>query len=536
MSERVLLLWYPDWPVYAATIHRALPDGVALALLHSGKVFAVSASARSAGVRRGHTSREAQSRCPEITVLQYDPDLDQSAFEAVITRVEAVIPGVQVLRPGVIVLRARGPARFYGDERSAAIALAKVISESELPGAAGVKVGIADTVFAAEAIVRYAPSETAATNNVVIAPPGSAAQLLAPLPITIFEDASFTAVLQRLGIETLGQFASLAEDSIVQRFGESGARAHLLASGREPGPLETRVPPPDLGGSAEFEAPLDRVDQIAFAFRQESEAIVARLRAASLVATSINVVLRLETGILHERTWLHPKWFTASDILDRVRWQVQGGTGETALAAAISSITVTPETVDGAAKHEPGLWGSESDGRIEHGISRVQSMVGHEGVLTAVLAGGRLPGETQALVPWGDRVPDRVTESANRPWPGTIPGVAPALLLRSPSATALLDERGTQLTITEQGVFSALPAQFVPPREFVNELELGEGERGTHFRTARVVAWAGPWPLQERWWDRTARSAYRVQIIATEQAWLLVFAKDRWWVEALYDG
>jgi protein ImuB len=51
-----------------------------------------------------------------------------------------------------------------------------------------------------------------------------------------------------------------------------------------------------------------------------------------------------------------------------------------------------------------------------------------------------------------------------------------------------------------------------------------------------VSAWAGPWPVSERWWDSTARSLQRVQLVdETGRAWLLVLAAHRWWAEAVYD-
>jgi protein ImuB len=52
-----------------------------------------------------------------------------------------------------------------------------------------------------------------------------------------------------------------------------------------------------------------------------------------------------------------------------------------------------------------------------------------------------------------------------------------------------------------------------------------------------VAAWAGPWPVEERWWDQAAnhRKA-RFQILtATGAAYLLVLDKGVWTVEAVYD-
>jgi len=51
----------------------------------------------------------------------------------------------------------------------------------------------------------------------------------------------------------------------------------------------------------------------------------------------------------------------------------------------------------------------------------------------------------------------------------------------------------------------------------------------------QVVAWAGPWPANERWWSALRRRA-RLQVVTdTGAAVLLAAERERWWVEAVYD-
>jgi protein ImuB len=52
-----------------------------------------------------------------------------------------------------------------------------------------------------------------------------------------------------------------------------------------------------------------------------------------------------------------------------------------------------------------------------------------------------------------------------------------------------------------------------------------------------IEAWAGPWPIDELWWDPAgARQVARFQMVAVDgSAWLLVVEGDRWWTEARYD-
>jgi protein ImuB len=53
----------------------------------------------------------------------------------------------------------------------------------------------------------------------------------------------------------------------------------------------------------------------------------------------------------------------------------------------------------------------------------------------------------------------------------------------------------------------------------------------------RVQAWAGPWPIEELWWDPAqARRVARFQVVGVDgSAWLLVEEDGRWWCEARYD-
>ena len=51
----------------------------------------------------------------------------------------------------------------------------------------------------------------------------------------------------------------------------------------------------------------------------------------------------------------------------------------------------------------------------------------------------------------------------------------------------------------------------------------------------RVVAWAGPWPLEERWWEGGGRRRARLQVVLEGGAAHLVYREaGRWWVEASY--
>ncbi|NEM90119.1 DNA polymerase Y family protein [Galbitalea soli] len=512
---RSMVLWVPDWPVIAAVrVGKAAADAP-LALIDRGIVFACSAAARAEGVKRGLRVREAQARCPALVVLPYEQQLDHRSFDAVIEAIEAVMPGVQHLRPGVCAVRVRGPARYFGGEKAAGLALLAVLDEL---GVAGSRVGIADGPFTAEQAARSAT----AARRVRVVPEGASAEFLGPLPISLIESPALVTLLRRLGITTLAEFAALPADDVLGRFGEGGAQLHALSGGLDSRPIIPRVPPDELDARVGFEPPLDRVDQVTFGVRSIADEFIQALVGHRLVCTALRVEIDTELGDYSERSWLHPRSFTASDVVDRVRWQLQGSAEvDAGLRSGVTAVRIVPEAVDAIGNHEAGLFGRGPDERVHHALSRVQSMLGHAGVVTAVVSGGRTLADRQVTVPWGDR--PLLTRNPQQPWPGQLPRPAPGTVFPTPHPVHVLASDGSAVEVDSRGTLSAAPARFSPAAS-------GRGLR-------EITAWAGPWPVAERWWDAdTARRSDRFQVVdASGVAWLLVLEAGHWSAEARYD-
>ena len=525
LVTRTIVLWCPDWPITAALRTRGLPTEAAIALIHKGEVFACSASARREGVRRGLRLREAQARHPQLQVFPYEAEVDIRSFEPVLSAIDEVMPGVQILRPGMCAIRSRGPSRFYGSDEEAGLWLLDTL---DALGISDARVGIADGPFTAEHAAR-----STTRPRIKIVPEGQSAEFLAPLPVQLLDQPQLSTLLQRLGIRTLGGFAALAIDDVAARFGQAGAHLHALSAGLDSRPVVARIPPRELDSMIKFEPPLDRIDQVAFGFRASADSFIAAITAAKLVCTSIRVEIDSDAGETSERTWLHPRSFTAADVIDRIRWQLQGDATESGLSSPICYLRIIPESVDAISNHEQGLWGTAADERIHHGLSRVQSMLGHDGVLTATIGGGRTPSDRQNLVAWGDRP---VTALAvTPPWPGQLPPPAPSTVFEARLPVTVIAADSRVVTVDDRGTLSAPPTAF---------------STGTKFTP--LTAWAGPWPVEERWWvavprpSRTQESSPATAHVSTRSnrfqvvddggvAWLLINAGDRWWAEARYD-
>ncbi|TDC68033.1 DNA polymerase Y family protein, partial [Micromonospora sp. KC606] len=397
---RTLLLWCPDWPVIAAEIVDGVPATGPVAVLHANRVVACSAQARAEGVRRGLRRREAQGRCPGLTVVDHDPGRDARAFEPVVAAVEEVVAGVEVVRPGACALAARGPARYLGGEEAAAERIVEQVAQA---CAVEGQVGIADGVFAAGLAARGGR----------IVPPGETPRFLAGLPVEALGRPALADLLRRLGVRTLGDFATLPAGDVLARFGFDGALAHRLAGGRDDRPLAVRQPPVDLAVTADHDEPLDRVDVAAFAARALAERLHDRLAAHGLACTRLGIEAVTAHGQELHRVWRHDGLLTAAAIADRVRWQLDGWlSGSTGRAGArparptagIVRLRLVPDGVLARSGLQPGLWGEagEERERAHRALSRVQGILGPEAVVTAVLGGGRSPADQTRLVPWGD--------------------------------------------------------------------------------------------------------------------------------------
>lgn len=511
---RVMVLWCPDWPVVAALAEDGLPTHLPAAVFSANRVVASNAAARTFGVRRGMRRRDAQGRCPEVKVYVAAPDRDVRAFEPVLAAVEEIRPGVTPLRPGLLAVRA--PGRFHGGEPSGAALLAERLVEL---GVWDCRFGVADELFTAEQAARLAERQ-----DCRVVEPGESVPFLRGLPIEVVEDLDAVSLMKRLGLRTLGDLGALSAVDVRDRFGRQVAWVHRVVSGDGAEALAPRTPPPELACHVDFEPPLDNAETISFSVRLTADRVVDQLARLGLVCTEVLVEARCEGSSepASTRVWLHPRWFTAADLIDRLHWQLQGGFRAGEVRAPVDRVVITPVTVVPDAVHADGLWGG-TDERVERGIARVQGMLGPEAVVRPVLQGGRAPADRQALVPWGER-PTGLrprSDSGGPPWPGSIPPPAPARVLASPWSAAMAGPGGRAVDVDERGAVTCEPERFRP---------------GPSGDWQPVAAWAGPWPVEELWWEANPRRVARFQVVGVDgRAWLMTWDDGVWFTEAAYD-
>ena len=514
-----------QWPVIAAG---CAPDE-AVAVLHAQRVVARSVAAARAGVRLGQRRREAQACCPSVRLVGRDLAVEARAFRGVVDAVAEIVPRLELSVPGVLGFAARGPSRYFGGEAAMAALVVDRVAAALGPAAAvaGVGMGVADGRFAAAVAAR----RSVRTGRPEVVPPGQSADFLADAPVRLLADVGgldpeVVGLLARLGLDRLGAVAALSTADLVGRFGAIGAVVRQMAAGADERPIGAVDPPDGATVEHRFDTPIGHLEAVVFATRSLAEALVARLGGHGQVCTQLVIGLHSEAGVHHEQLWSHPLGLGVAAIVERVRWQCDGWSRPDVDGAADGVVAVHLEPIevradDGA---QAGLWGgrSEADVWAERSIARLAGLFGDDQVVMAERRGGRVPGDRHRWLPASLAVQRGPVAApvVGEPWPGALPLPSPAEVLDAPLPIEVLDAGGRIVTVTARGAVSAAPASV--------RLDGGPPEP--------VAAWAGPWPLDERWWDpgRHRRHARFQLLTAGGEAHLAVVEHQRWWLLATY--
>lgn len=519
-APRHIVLWWPHWAVVAA---EPGPDEP-VAVWYAHRVLACTPAARTEGVRPGQRRREAQGRCPRLRWEPADFAAAARAFEPVVRVVTEMVPRLEVGDPGSLTFLARGPSRYFGGEESVARRLLAAVAAGSGVAPVGLDptpgIGIADGRFAAELAARLSPRR----DGLFLVDPGpeSTRSFLAPHPVTALRDLAgvdpeVVDLWRRLGLRRLGDLAGLAGRDVVARFGRVGERAHRLVLGDDDRPPDERTPTVAGAVECEFEPPVAHSEAAVFRARQLADEVIGLLAGRGQICTRLVVVAETEHGERSERCWGRPSGFTVGDVVERVRWQLDGW-AQHDLTAGVSLLRLDPVEVRRSEGVQPGLWGGRTqvDEWAQRAITRLVGLVGEQSVRVPAAHGGR---RAHREVRWVSAV-DAAEASAPStaaavearlgvPWPGRVPGPAPSVVHEVALPTVVLDAAGVSPTVGGRGELSAPPASV-------------DG--------VAVQAWAGPWPLDERWWSPDSHRSARLQIATVDGRLLLVEVQGgRWW-------
>lgn len=199
--------------------------------------------AEAHGVRTGIALGEALARCPDLVLLAPDPERAAELWERALRGLEGIGAAVESERPGEAFFAADGLRGLHGGIGGA---LRRAREAIGVPA----RVAAGPSGFVAFAAATQAKRRRGSGREPVIEN-AEARDFLSPLPVSLLGTRldpegstghELVAVLERLGIKTLGMLAELPRDAVADRLGPLGRSAQEMARGggeqlrpREPG-------------------------------------------------------------------------------------------------------------------------------------------------------------------------------------------------------------------------------------------------------------------------------------------------------------
>lgn len=519
MNDRLLALYIPAWPAQVAK----LPLDEAVALYSGGRVQAVTAPARAAGIGEQMRLKQARVLCPALKEKPYSPAEAELAFQPVLEAAGKQLYAPKCWFPGLIT------ATLSRSQRRVESALAAELTEDLAQIGYAVQIGIASGTLAAC---------LAAREQLLIADPGVmpflGVQSLSSLGFFLrprikisgydFSDQYLTKMmdsLTHLGITTLGQLIALGRPALIRRFGTLGALSYDLASGENLEDAARVKTAPASPGLYQFFTPhASSLTQLLLPARALVVEMFARLRANGQVCSQVQFICRCENGKVLSRSWNLGVAVSSKDLVERIKHQLEtvtvGGSGSEALGA-VSQIELHPLRVVDARQAMTPLWGRNTDPpqELDQAARNASSLLGKNGVRVPHLTSGYDPRSVIELKPWQERG----SQKWPRPRVGALTGVAPEIVFMHPKPAGIIDRQGRKILPGKDGQLNA-PVKWVKVAG----------------RKIAVQKTEGPWPINGQWWrpDAPSRLGPRIflRVYGEQETLLLVYRKSSWWLDA----
>lgn len=239
-----------------------------------------------------HLPTQARARMPGGAPVPGDAAGEQRDRAALLRAFEVLSDRVTTPWNDGLVLELAPPTRpggAGGDERAVADR-ALVIA-----GALGhhARVGVADDPVAARAVAGW----LAPDGGAVVVAPGEGARTLAPLPlVSLHPDDALRVALRVVGVETVGQWASLDPAAVAGRYGARAARLHRVArGGTAPLARIERGDDPERPSARVVLAGATSHAELTFVLPGLLREVVAQLGAHDRAAVRLRIALRLES-------------------------------------------------------------------------------------------------------------------------------------------------------------------------------------------------------------------------------------------------
>ncbi len=510
--SRIACLFVPLFPLAARLRSEPELRSEAVAVFQgngsAARLVAASRRARKSGLRPGMSPAQARAVLPKLTARGRDPLCERAASQALLEIADGFSPRVEDAGEGTVYLDLDGLERHFpgrSPEEDLGHALMTAAGKTGLKA----RVGVASSKLAARLAAEQAGTPTVVAD-------GREAAFLAPLPLRrLSPEAEVLATLERWGIRSLGELASLPVNEVASRLGAAGQHLHRQARGLDPRPLVPYTPPPVFEEGLELDWPLVALEPFVFVVRAALDRLCRRLRSRGLGCGRLGLSMRLEPAGWAERDFRLPApTVEARTLLTLLRLELEGKPpGAPVTAFNLAAYPDRPREA------QLSLFGPAalSPDRLAATLARLFALLGPERVGSPRPANAHRP-EALQLASYEPPPPPELS-----PPPQQGRGLMAVRALRPPLPVEVL-------RAADPG---GRPAE---PRE-LRTVVTGETARRPRIQGSIRVA-SGPWKLDEDWWRPrpVARDYWDVEL---SDGGLYRLYRDRdsgdWFVDGIYD-
>jgi protein ImuB len=459
-------------------------------------------------------------------------------FDAIVSELDHITAHFEVDNHNSFLFPVRGPARYFGGEDALVQHVYTVITSLFPDLVCGI--GVGDSRF----VARLASAQSCHSRAPVVVASRDTHDLLRVLPVQVLFEytdiaADVVAVFQHLGLHTLGHVVDVGETPLIDRFGIVGQHVFALATGQD-----TELFIPSIGHKPVVKvSDLDNMAHHGLSDAMNDSSIVVAMTQTSidefvqevsfqgLQCLRLRISCETDHGEHNERIWCDTRGFDGKSITERLVWQLRHWLGdannEEHPTSYISAVVFESLECRSIASDAVTLWDVRSDNteRVVRALARAVVADEHAQITVPVHKGGRDVSTFGAInMSQVDlhNDDDRRSVQENE-WNGSVPTPRPITLCHPEVPVVLRDALSRAVVVTGRHDLSSDPTHVC----FADGMSWN------------VVAWAGPWPVEERWWDpqRWRRHA-RLQVVASSgestAAWLLSVESRQWKIIASY--
>jgi len=548
------VLYLPQFSLQAGLRHEPELWAKAVALvdpaLNTPRVCDATGAARAVGVSEGLTPTQALARCGRLLIRHRSAAQEAAATDAALQCAYSFSPNIENTSPGTVTIDLHGleelkeamdRARCSGPSPPAAPAagapwekmmvwtgrLRTALSSLNLQA----RIGIGPTPNIARHAARwgttvpgssrhdeaqFSKSETRNRKSEISQTPAvtivsDPCEFVASLPVAALESSTHVAlILQKWGIRTVGELLSLGQDAVVERLGLEALALFAAASTTALRPLNRVLPAERFEESLEFDREIETIEPLLFILRRFVDQISQRLELGGLVAESITVRLRLESGAAVERRLRVPQPTRKGDTLFRMlHTHLETLRADSPIVGVTFQAVPTQPEQKQLSLFEAAL---RDPHQFQETLARLSALVGADRVGTPVRENSHRPDAFRLIPPGFEDTPvvagQKIAEILR---PTLLRKFRPAKKATVESSARAQDNNGT-----EDG-----------PRPVAIRSSAANG--------ALTIA-LGPWRASGNWWEPDAwkRDEWDVQT-RDGKVLQLVNRADGWFVEGIMD-